>query len=110
MERDVERAEPADERIKNNARIFSISFLPNLSPGLPTVMEPIMHPIIAELTAHPSIESDKWKYSVINGMVPEITAVSNPKRSPPNAAVKLHRYIYLLPDLVVVIIPGNLDL
>ena len=58
---------------------------------MPAVIDPIKHPIKAELTAHPSRVSVRLKYFVMKGIVPEITAVSKPKSKPPNAATKLVR-------------------
>jgi len=87
--RDVEKAVPIAEIRNNRASIFNMNLLPYISPGLPIDIEPIIQPTNAELTAHPSIASDSWKYFVMKGTVPEITAVSNPNKSPPKAPVKL---------------------
>jgi hypothetical protein len=50
---------------------------------------PTIHPIRAELTAHPNSEFESAKNLVIYGMVPDITAVSNPNSNPPRAATRV---------------------
>src|SRR6266513_3877335 len=71
-----------------------LSRRPNLSPGIPANRDPRTVPQRAEETVIPSANGDKRKVSVRAWVVPEMTAVSNPKRRPPRAAtiVLLRRY------------------
>src|SRR5713101_4671191 len=63
-----------------------LSRRPNLSPGIPASMDPRIVPQSAAETVIPRAAGDRRNVSVSACVVPAITAVSNPKRSPPSAA------------------------
>src|SRR5229473_1739222 len=71
-----------------------LSRRPNLSPGIPASMDPRIVPQSAAETVIPRAAGDRRNVSVSACVVPAITAVSNPKRSPPSAAttVLFRRY------------------
>ena len=58
---------------------------PHKSPGFPTAIDPSTVPHKATDTVMPRVESVRLKNCVIYFVVPEITAVSNPKRKLPRA-------------------------
>ena len=59
---------------------------PRRSAGRPALIAPTMVPMRAVATVKPSENSLRWKTSRRFSVVPEITAVSKPKRRPPSAA------------------------
>ena len=63
----------------------NIKRLPNISPGFPTAIDPATVPHRATETVTPRVESVRLKNWVMYLVVPEITAVSNPKRKLPRA-------------------------
>jgi hypothetical protein len=75
-----------------------------MSPGLPAAIDPITVPINAMETVNPSVESVKPKYGLRNSVVPEITAVSNPKRKPPNADTNVakRRFLFIVKDTFLI--------
>ena len=56
---------------------------PYLSAGLPAVKAPRMVPMIAVVTVMPNPASSRLNTVLRDSVVPEITAVSKPKMSPP---------------------------
>lgn len=64
----------------------SIFLRPNMSVSLPAHRAPTMVPISAIATVKPRPLLERWKTSFSASVVPEITAVSNPKISPPSEA------------------------
>ena len=76
------------ETKNNNAAIIRIGFLPYLSLNAPEKKAPIIAPINAELANQPTSILFREKYCSTKLKVPEITAVSNPKSSPPSDAIK----------------------
>ncbi|MNI47552.1 hypothetical protein D3C85_1433720 [compost metagenome] len=70
---------------------------PYLSVKDPVKNTPIMQPISAELTKTPSCAGDSPKNCLTNGKAPAITAISNPKRSPPSET--MHKIIIKFLDI-----------
>lgn len=79
------RPDPSAEiRYKIASRI-NTERRPNLSAGLLINIAPMMVPIRALATENPSWKDVNSNVVLNHSVVPEITAVSNPKRSPPRA-------------------------
>jgi hypothetical protein len=72
----------------NNEERSKTVFLPNRSLNVPAKETPAMQPTSAELTYQPSSIVLRANWLLTNEIVPEITAVSNPNRKPPIAAVE----------------------
>jgi hypothetical protein len=96
-------AEPSAEKKYNRARTFRLSRLPIRSAGFVNRIDPKMVPINAEVTVNPSDQLFNPKISRILAVVPEITAVSNPKRSPPRAETTADRKSTSVTPLVFLI-------
>jgi hypothetical protein len=82
-----EAAQPTAERRYKIAITINTFFRPYFWAGLPAMSDPITVPIKLEATVKPcqnevSCQSDWMVFSA-----PEITAVSNPNKKPPNAAI-----------------------
>ena len=92
----VDKAEPKVEKRNKKAEIKRVFLLPKWSAGLPEMATPNMQPIRRLPTAHPSSISFRLKYFLIKGIVPDITAVSNPKSKPPIATTMQTKKRYLL--------------
>ena len=60
---------------------------PRVSAGRPTATEPTIVPMRAAATVKPSQKPLRPKTSWRAAVVPEMTAVSKPNRSPPRAAM-----------------------
>src|SRR5712664_3575700 len=88
------KAQPRAETRYSTAMARRLSRRPNLSPGIPASMDPRIVPQSAAETVIPRAAGDRRNVSVSACVVPAITAVSNPKRSPPSAAttVLFRRY------------------
>jgi hypothetical protein len=71
----------------NNEERSKTVFLPNRSLNVPANETPAMQPTSAELTYQPSSIVLRANWLLTNEIVPEMTAVSNPNRKPPIAAV-----------------------
>src|SRR5258708_1078427 len=82
-------AQPRAETRYSTAIARKLSRRPNLSPGSPARMDPKMVPQSAAETVIPKAAGDRWNVSVSAWVVPAITAVSNPKRSPPSDATRV---------------------
>ena len=67
---------------------------PYFSPGSPEKMAPMTAPASAAATVMPSCAGVSEKLGTRVRVVPEITAVSNPKRSPPSAPTRVERTRY----------------
>ena len=80
-------AHPTAESAKNNPDISRMFFRPNLSLNIPATETPKIVPTSAELTYQPSITALRLNWVLTSPMVPEIMAVSYPKRKPPKAAI-----------------------
>ena len=59
---------------------------PQTSAGLPAKMDPMIVPIRAMATVNPRKFSFRRKMDLRAPVVPDMTAVSKPKRKPPRAA------------------------
>ena len=81
---------PKAETAYKIATTNNTNLLPYLSAGLPAVRAPIIVPINAEEIVIPCQKEFKSNNSCIDLSTPEITAVSKPKRKPPNATIKDH--------------------
>src|SRR5471030_38847 len=79
-------AQPSAEMTYSTAVIRRLARRPYLSPGTPPNMDPRMVPYRAAATVSPSDQSVSAKVLRKAPVAPEITAVSNPKSSPPSAA------------------------
>ena len=64
----------------------SIFLRPNRSAIFPATNAPAMVPISAIATVKPRPLSERWNTALSASVVPEITAVSNPKIRPPSEA------------------------
>ena len=73
-------------RENNKPEKMSTILRPNRSLNSPDMATPMTAPNKAEDTNHPSKVAVRLNCSLTNGIAPEITAISNPKRNPPNAA------------------------
>jgi hypothetical protein len=105
------RAQPIADNEKRNPDMINEVFLPNLSEISPAIPTPIIQPTKAELTNQPSMTLSSSNLDFTKPIVPEITAVSYPKRNPPNAAVRVikNKYFELGPDLSLTIFPEKLQ-
>src|SRR5512140_3543117 len=73
---------------KRRAESNSIFFRPKRSLSVPAPITPTIQPTSAELTTHPSMTASRENWLFRKPIVPEMTAVSNPKRKPPSVAMK----------------------
>src|SRR6185369_9025005 len=92
----VERAVPKDEIRYKVAIRYSVPLRPSLSDGIEPSNAPITVPINAMDTVSPCCKLFSCQYFCIDCSAPEITAVSNPKRKPPNAITSDHRKTFFL--------------
>ncbi len=81
----VAKADHVVEVAKRPATMISPFFLPYFSGSVPAMATKVTQP-----TADPNMV----KYSVMPFTVPEITALSKPKRNLPSATIKLMRIVY----------------
>src|SRR5438445_2063521 len=81
------RAQPTDEITYNTAMTRKLSRRPYRSPGNPASIAPKIVPHSALATVTPSRPGESWYVWVSAAVVPEITAVSNPNKRPPKAAI-----------------------
>src|SRR4051812_16590510 len=79
-------AQPRAETRKVTAVANSTGRRPNRSLGAPAAREPTIVPIRALATVNPSSPPERPKTRFRASVVPEMTAVSKPKRKPPRAA------------------------
>ena len=84
------------DRQKRVAAMSIVFFLPMLSLSVPAKRTPIIEPTRAHPTYHPCCIVSRLNWPETLLMVPDITAVSYPKRIPPMAATTAIKSTYPL--------------
>ncbi len=104
------KAQPIADKENRKPEIINEVFLPNRSESSPAIATPIIQPTNAELTNQPSITLSSSNFDFTKPMVPDITAVSYPKRNPPKAAVSVmkKKYFELALALSFIILSGEI--
>src|SRR5688500_3740439 len=92
-------AQPMADKRYNRAITVSVFLRPNFWAGTLVIIEPITVPIRLEATVKPCRNGLRDHNCCTVFSAPEITAVSNPKRNPPSAAIRDMRTGYAV-DLV----------
>jgi len=107
---EADKAQPMADNENRKPDSINEVFLPNRSESSPAKATPIIQPTNAELTNQPSITLSRANLDFTKPMVPDITAVSYPKRNPPKAAVSVmkKRYFEFVVELSFIILPGKL--
>ena len=82
----LHKAHPAADMQNRTAAASIVLFLPALSDMMPATDTPAIEPIRAHPTYHPCSSVSSPNRVVTLDIVPEMTAVSYPKRIPPMAA------------------------
>lgn len=80
--------EPIAEMKNSAAATIMARWRPIRSERLPPAQAPIMQPSSAEETVKPTAMSERPNWAWMGPTAPLITAVSKPKRKPPNAATR----------------------
>ena len=87
-------ADPSVEARNNTPAKRNAGTRPNRSAIQPEPTVPATQPNTVELTTQPSMSTPKANCLAIMLMAPDTTAVSIPKRKPPNPTIKLRVQIY----------------
>ena len=95
-EKSAHKAHPMAEMEKSNAEIIIVFFRPRKSDSIPATRTPIMEPIRAHPTYQPSPPVERPNCVLTTSVVPDMTAVSYPKRIPPIAATTAKKTIRAL--------------
>src|SRR3954470_19697650 len=80
-------AQPTADTRYRSAITVSTFFLPYCWAGAPAIKEPRTVPIKLAATVKPCQPAERFQRCWMVFSAPEITAVSKPKRKPPNAAI-----------------------
>src|ERR1700683_2792501 len=91
-----DEAQPSEDTRKSRAARIKVILRPNRLLRGPATTQPIMQPMMIQLTVQPLPIS--WRLKTrgleINSITPEMTEVSNPKRNPPAEATRQTRTRY----------------